>query len=148
VHAKNPDPRAESKLAEAAERATALLQQLQTRLNREAGADLPAPRVLAPAPTALESAEREETADDLERQLQQYFASAPRPAGPPSRQRNVLNDIRDRVVDRVADRILRAWEEPGGPAGALEEAVMERVVERILERLAKDDRKSSGSAGF
>jgi len=101
----------EIKLSEAADKATALLQGLQSRLNSQ--------------PT--------EDPEDLDRQLREYFVSSE-----PSSEAGVLDQIRERVIDAVADRILESWE--GGDRrelGALESQVIDRVAERILERMAK-----------
>jgi len=98
----------DSKLTEAADKATALLQGLQSRLN--------VPR-------------EEPTTEDLDRQLQEYFVASD--AG-------VLDQIRDRVIDAVADRILERWERGDRrELGALENQVIDRVAERILERMTK-----------
>ena len=103
--------KSESKLAEAADKATALLQDLQSRLTRE-----PAPRA-------------EETPEELDRQLREYFQSE---SG------NFADHIRDRVVDAVADRILASWERGDRrELGALENQVIERVAERILRRMSQ-----------
>jgi hypothetical protein len=97
------------KLTEAADKATALLQGLQSRLNRVSS--------------------REETPEELDRQLREYFVGSD--AG-------MLNQIRDRVIDAVADRILQSWERGDRrELGALENQVIDRVAERILERMTQ-----------
>jgi hypothetical protein len=102
----------ETKLSEAADKATALLQGLQSRLNR----DDVSPR-------------REETSEDLDRQLQEYFVGS---------DASILDEIRERVIDAVADRILESWERGDRrELGALENQVIERVAERILERMTR-----------
>ena len=103
----------ETKLSEAADKATALLQGLQSRLNSQ-------------------RAERpEESPEDLDRQLREYFVSSERQTG-------MLDQIRERVIDAVADRILESWERGDRrELGALESQVIDRVAERILERMAK-----------
>ena len=105
--------KSESKLTEAADKATALLQGLQSRLNREA--------------TAVVS--MEESPDELDRQLQEYFKAEPG---------NVPDQIRERVIDAVADRILKNWETgERRELGGLENQVIERVAARILERMGR-----------
>ena len=109
--------KSESKLTEAADKATALLQGLQSRLNRDA-----APGVVSrernsgrvgPAASGVFCAESENFA-------------------------GMLDQIRDRVIDAVADRILESWERGDRrELGALENQVIDRVAERILERMAK-----------
>ena len=104
--------KSETKLSEAADKATALLQGLQSRLNRD---------------TAL--ARGEETPEDLDRQLQEYFVGS---------DASILDQIRERVIDAVADRILASWERGDRrELGALENQVIDRVAERILERMTK-----------
>ncbi len=102
----------ETKLTEAADKATALLQGLQSRLNRD-----------------TVPSRREETPEELDRQLQEYFVSS---------DTGVLDQIRDRVIEAVADRILESWERGDRhELGALENQVIDRVAERILERMTK-----------
>jgi hypothetical protein len=104
--------KSETKLSEAADKATALLQGLQSRLSGE------------PVSTR-----REETSEDLDRQLQEYFVGS---------ETSVLDQIRERVIDAVADRILESWERGDRrDLGALENQVIDRVAERILERMTK-----------
>ena len=110
----------ESKLTEAADKATAMLQGLQSRLHQ-----------VAP---------RDEAPDDLDRQLREYFVTE---SGNSSYSggavdAGALNKIQDRVIDAVANRILDSWErgdrrEPG----ALENKVIDRLAQRILERMAR-----------
>jgi hypothetical protein len=104
----------EIKLSEAADKATALLQGLQSRLNNQ-------------------HAERSESPEDLDRQLQEYFV-----ASEASSEVGVLDQIRERVIDAVADRILESWERGNRrELGALENQVIDRVAERILERMTQ-----------
>ena len=104
--------KSETKLSEAADKATALLQGLQSRLNGEAVSN-----------------RHEETPEDLDRQLQEYFVGS---------ETSVLDQIRERVINAVADRILESWERGDRrELGALENQVIDRVAERILERMTK-----------
>jgi hypothetical protein len=113
-------PKSESKLTEAADKATAMLQELQSRLIRDS----------APAPSVVV---REETPEDLDRQLREYFvAESGKVSGAP-----VPSQIRDRVIDAVAQRIVESWERGDRrELGALENQVIDRVAARILERMA------------
>jgi hypothetical protein len=107
----------ESKLTQAADKATAMLQDLQSRLSRD--------------PAATKDI-RDENPEDLDRQLREYFG-----AGPGKPDTHVLNEIRDRVVDAVADRILNSWERGDRrELGVLENQIIDRVAQRILERMA------------
>jgi len=102
----------DTKLCEDADKATALLQGLQSRLNRE-------PSV----------AGHEENPEDLDRQLQEYFVAS---------DSSVMDQIRERVINTVADRILESWERGDRrQLGALENQVIDRVAERILERMTR-----------
>ncbi len=105
---KNPEPRTEPNLAEAAEKASLVIRGLQSRLRQR-----PADPV-------------EETPEQLEQQLQQYFArTVP--------QNGLLGDLRNRVVEGVVDRILRQWDH----GTALEPQIVERLIHRVLERFAQ-----------
>ena len=106
----------ESKLAEAADKTAALLQGLQSRLN----GNIP----------------REESSDELERQLREYFVAESSKI-PVSGDAWVLNQIHRQVIEAVADRVLANWENGGGHGfGALEKQVIDRLAERILERMS------------
>jgi hypothetical protein len=110
--------KSESKLTEAADKTAALLQGLQSRLNGS---------VVVP---------REETSDELDRQLREYFVAESGKA-PGVGDAGVLNQIHSRVIDAVVDRILASWENSGGrELGALEKQVIDRLAERILERMS------------
>src|ERR1700692_2688415 len=89
-------------LPETAAKTTAVLQTLQSRLNREA----------APA----------EPADELGEQLQRYFAAAN--SDQPSPAVKVPTEIRNLVIDGVVDRILRSWGEPNGQIAAIKSEVV------------------------
>jgi hypothetical protein len=107
------------KLSDAAEKTTAALQGLQSRLTREAA--------------AIRTAQQE-TAEELGRQLEEYFASAP--AEPPLG----FAGIRNEVIEKAVERILRAWEDPdGGLSASFKEAIIARLVDRILDILQRPD---------
>src|SRR5258708_26242742 len=103
---------AEPKIADAAERTGSLIRDLQSRLRGE--------------PVKEQS---DESPDDLERQLQEYFGST---------QPNILNEIRNRVIEGVVERILREWDSPAkGSSTPIENEVITRLIDRGLERLGK-----------
>ncbi len=88
------DRKIEPKLAEAAAKTTAVLETLRSRLNREATPQEP-PIVEPP-----------EVPDELDRQLEQYFATAPAepaPASVPAEVR-IPAEIRAQVIDGVVDK--------------------------------------------
>ena len=103
------------KLTEAAEKTTAVLQGLQSRLSREAGGG----RTAQP-----------EIPDELGKQLEEYFAAA---------SSATLDDLRNRAMEGVADRLLRAWQEPSGRlSAAFKDALVERLIERVLDAIHKE----------
>ena len=153
--AKSAPVRPASTLADATAKTRSLIEDLQARLAGEARSE-PAPMVsaagaisLAPAispSVAATPARREETEEDLERQLQAYFeqtagvptsaaatmAIAPRPSS--------LDEIRNRVIEGVVDRIFAEWSRPDGAVGAaLRGEVIDRLTKRVLEMMEKAD---------
>ena len=108
------------KLTDAAEKTTAILQGLQSRLSREAGIRTAQP----------------EFPDDLGKQLEDYFAATSDPNANPQDPPARIEEIRGRVIEEVAERILRAWQEPGGRLSvAFKDAIVERLIERVLDSL-------------
>lgn len=105
------------KLTEAAEKTTAVLQGLQSRLSREAEARTAPPEV----------------PDELGKQLEEYFAAAALPSATSSVR---VDDIRSRVMEGVVEKILRGWQEPGGRlSAAFKDALVERLIERVMDSL-------------
>jgi len=128
------DRKIEPQLAEAAAKTTAVLETLRSRLNRETAP--PEPPVLEPA----------EAADELDRQLEQYFAaetSSSSPAKRPARMSGsveilIPGEIRSQVIDGVVDRILRSWGERNGEIPAsIKSEVIARLVEHVLGEMLK-----------
>ena len=94
---------------------------------------------------STQDCEPQETDEELERQLQAYFACAT-----PAQRKTasvvtsgyplLMDELRGRVVDVAADRILTLWlcPEPGmPPAAGLGTELIDRLVQRILEQLGK-----------
>ena len=112
--------KSEPKLTEATAKTTAVLQTLQSRLNREPS--------------------RVDTSDELGEELQHYFATSSAEPLP-----KISNEIRDLVIEGVVARILRSWEESDRqPLASIKSKVVERLVERVLADLLKN---GSGPAG-
>jgi hypothetical protein len=108
------------RLTEAAEKTTAVLQGLQSRLSREAGIRTPPPEI----------------PDELGKQLEEYFASASPSSAPPHHTSARLDAIRERVIEGVVEGILRSWQEPGGSLSPdFKDALVERLIERVLDSL-------------
>ena len=113
------------KLTEAAEKTTAVLQGLQSRLSREAG--------------GVRSAQPE-VPDELGKQLEEYFAAAALPDAADPRATAASGDIRSRVIEGVVERILQAWKEPNGQLRpAFKDTLVERLIERVLDAVQKEN---------
>jgi hypothetical protein len=89
-----------------------------------------------------ETMSHQESEEDLERQLEAYFASAgersTRAAGDQPSRARILDDLRDRVIDGVVERILEEMSKPtGSEAGGLGHEVMERLMERVLDQVRR-----------
>lgn len=122
------DRKIEPKLAEAAAKTTAVLESLRSRLNREANQ----PESMVGEPP--------EVPDELDRELEQYFAATaaePASTSVPGEIR-IPSEIRAEVINGVVDRILRSWGAREGeiPAGIKGE-VIARLVEHVLGELLK-----------
>jgi uncharacterized protein (DUF2267 family) len=124
----------EPKLAEAAAKTTAVLETLRSRLNREA------------APHEAPLMEPAEVADELDRQLEQYFAAGALTSSPAvqpksangSAEIRIPSEIRTEVIERVVDRILRSWGAPNGEIPAsIKGEVIAQLVEHVLGELLK-----------
>jgi uncharacterized protein (DUF2267 family) len=132
------DRKIEPKLAEAAAKTTAVLETLRSRLNREA------------APQESPVMESPEAPDELDRQLEQYFAIgtlASSPSGQPKPENGaaeirIPSEIRAQVIDGVVESILRSWGAPGGEIPAsIKSEVIARLVEHVLGELLKKGAK-------
>ncbi len=100
-----------------------VIESLQARLAGESGSSLP-------------PAVRDESMDDLERELQAYFAhSAPMTEAPSAPRNQLLDELKDRVIDGVVDRIIAEWS--GSQNSGLGREVMDRLIERVLQELGK-----------
>ena len=164
---KSAAPRPASTLADATAKTRSLIEDLQSRLTGEGGGSGPerprhAPRRESAAAkesapknlTPKEAGAKNETEEDLERQLQAYFDSVNEsarsaPATSTSTLTSVPADIRARVIEGVVERILAEWSHPeqGGAAGAaLRREVVERLTDRVLEmlhRIAAEDKQEA-----
>ena len=140
---KNPEPKSEPNITDAAEKAGLLIRGLQSRLRVRADQVVVDP---------VYASEAVENPDDLERELEELFkrsagaepspgashaaSSQPSPlASPASRDEAPFHELRERVVEAAAERIFEDWESHPETMPALEAEVVERLVRRILERL-------------
>src|SRR5437763_14718654 len=116
--------KSEPNITEAAEKTGQLIRGLQSRLLEGAGEVQDDPV---------------DTAANLERQLQEYFATyLPNDeceSGP-------LNRIRNRVIDGVAERILRDWQ-TNASAHPFENEVVDRLIDVVMEMMVAN---GSGAA--
>ncbi len=125
------DRRTEPKLAEAAAKTTAVLETLRSRLSREAISHEPPQELVTGA---------QEASDELDRQLEQYFAAVPGElkSANGSSEIQIPSEIRAQVIDGVVDRILRSWGAPDADIPAsIKSEVIARLVEHVLGELLK-----------
>lgn len=123
-------------LASATAQTQSVIEGLQARLNGEVRTEAQAHVPSISISKARNVIEAQETEEDLERQLQAYFASScVRPANLSRTQ--ILDELRSRVVDGVVHRILAEWarreqELPG--SAAMGNEIMERLIQRVFEQ--------------
>ena len=117
----------EPKIAQAAERAGSLIRELESRLRaRDGGTEAAPPQESLPS-----------EAEDLDRQLQEYFQHTELSAAGSQLSPTVIEEIRNRVINGVVDRILREWDQPRQEsASSLQNEVLKRLIDRVLERLS------------
>ena len=145
---KNQPARPGASIATAAAKTRSAIQDLQSKLAE-------ASHGAAGGPAAAgKDTNRVESEDELERQLEAYFARASRspragPGGAASRTA-ILDELRSRVIDGVVDRILEEWASghsgTGGAAG-LGDEVMERLIQRVLQQVKTLPERSKASVG-
>lgn len=138
---KNPSVRQEASIASAAARTRSAIEGLQERLSADTQDS--APQYVTAVPRKALDIVPSETDEDLESQLQSYFARASSsPMGgasvTSSTRTQILDELRSRVIDGVAERILAEWACPQpGTSPTLGSELMERLIERLLEQLRK-----------
>jgi len=108
--------KAEPKLTEAAAKATAALQTLQSRLRQET-----MPR---------------ETREELGQELERYFATI---GGNAQSSAVASLNIQDQVIDKLVERILASWGEPHERLTAIKNEVIARLAERVLAEWVKSE---------
>lgn len=116
---KNPDPKSEPPILEAAAKAELLIRGLQNRLAERA-----------------DYGRARETPEDLAWELEKYFAAETK--GHVASAESSLERIRRRVVEGVSEKILNGWESSAaGTAQTLENQVVERLVKRVFQWLTE-----------
>jgi hypothetical protein len=138
---KNTSLRQGSSIASATAKTRSAIEDLQERLSEDVHKS--APQFVTPIPRRASDISLSETDEDLERQLQAYFARAT--SSPLSGvnvggsvRTHILDELRSRVIDGVAERILSEWACPQpGVSRTLGSELMERLIERLLEQLRK-----------
>lgn len=131
-------------LASATAKTQSVIEGLQARLSGQPAARVHKPPVSAAKKknvNVIEVEEVEETEEELDQQLQTYFARTTVQAGPFPSVANLssrqVRDLRERVIEGVVHRILAEWarhdqELPGG--ARLGNEIMERLIQRVLEQ--------------
>jgi hypothetical protein len=141
---KSPPVEPLATLASATAKTRSAIEGLQARLNGDA-ASRSHKQVTSVSASRKRNAiemEVEETEEELEQQLQTYFARASLPTrNVPSvanvSRAHIHEDLRSRVVEGVVHRILADWarhdqELPG--SARLGNEIMERLIQRVLEQ--------------
>lgn len=137
---KGPSAESAGNIASATAKTRSVIEGLQARLHGDAPRR---PEVTSVSPSRRKKVvEEEETEEELERQLQTYFAStilqARNAPGIGNLPRSQMHDeLRSRVVDAVVHRILSDWarREQGLPGSQrLGNEIMERLIQRVLEQ--------------
>jgi hypothetical protein len=132
---KNPAVEPVASLQSATAKTRSAIEGLHARLSRDA-AGRPTKQVTAVAASRKRNViELEETDEDLDEQLQTYFARAS--VQPANVRAHAQDDLRSRVVEGVVHRILADWarrdqELPG--SARLGNEIMERLIQRVLEQ--------------
>ena len=121
-------------LAAATAQTRSLVEDLQARLAaRSRGTEMPVPKTVD---VIAVSRPEDETEEDLERQLQEYFERTM----PANSRTEIPGDLRSGVIEGVVERVLADWANPqrATPVTAsLRAEVIERLTERVLEHLQK-----------
>ncbi len=141
---KNPTVRQGASIASATAKTRSAIEGLQERLSGETPRSVPQYAAAVPARRTHDFG-LDETEEELEKQLQAYFARivpSPRKGtnmATPART-HILDELRSRVIDGVAERILTEWACPQpGTSPTLGSELMERLIERLLEQLRKPE---------
>ncbi len=138
---KHPSVRQETGIASAAAKTRSAIEGLQEKLSGDAPKS--APPFVAAVPRKVLDIGPAETDEDLEKQLQSYFARVSSPSRgeatlTSSTRTQILDELRSRVIDGVAERILAEWACPQpGTSPTLGSELMQRLIERLLEQLRK-----------
>lgn len=104
-------------LFQATEKTASRVRELRSRLDK---------------PVEADSAEREESVEELERKLHKLFEQT---GGKTGATTGLLKEIRERVLDGVAERILREWESSEQNFKPFEDEVVARLIARVMEGL-------------
>ena len=123
-----------STLADATAKTRSLVEGLQARLATPSyEADRRAPRTVDVVPVPGND---DETEEDLERQLQEYFERTM----PTASRTQIAGDLHSRVIEGVVERVLADWANPQratAVTASLRAEVIERLTQRVLEQLQK-----------
>jgi hypothetical protein len=131
---RNPSFRPSPSISTATAKTRSAIRDLQTKLAEvtHSGSG-PAPQARFETPKDLERVESEE---DLERQLEAYFAQHVDASGSSPSHGRILDELRNRVIEGVVQRILSEWaSQSGAAASALRDEVMARLIDQVLRQL-------------
>ena len=140
--AKNSSAKPGASLQSATAKTRSVIEGLQARLNGDA------PEHRVSIATTQDVRREQETEEDLERQLQAYFATStvhgrtivqPRtgPIVSNLSRTQILDELRSRVVEGVVHRILAEWarrEEELPGSAAMGNEIMERLIQHVFDQ--------------
>ena len=140
---KSSSTRQVATMATAAAKTRSVIEDLQARLSE---ASKQAPLSPSPLSTTLSRSDdppQQETEEELERQLQSYFARAMTETAEGARsgemrsRNEILNDLRDLVIEGVVDRIFHEWSRSEGSfhTTGLAREITGRLINRVLEEV-------------
>ena len=142
---RNLSSRPSPSISTATAKTRSVIQDLQNRLAE--ATHQPAKSRFAAVPQISATSAAIESEEELERQLEAYFAQQLSDCSDDPTQ--TRDELRSRVIDGVVERILKEWAvgKSNAPAAAgLRDEVTERLIERVLQQLRASSAAFSSAA--
>jgi hypothetical protein len=147
---KSSSARQVATMATATAKTRSVIEGLQARLSEATKQTSTSPGLPAGAWNRPDAATQQESEEELEKQLQAYFARAVTESSEgdlpaESRSRNkILSELRDRVIEGVVDRIFKEWSRPQGSfqTTGLAREITDRLIDRVLEEVRTSTARS------
>ena len=140
---KSSSAREVATMATATAKTRSVIEGLRARLSEATKPASHSPGPPANARNRPDDATQQESEEELEKQLQAYFARAVAEStegdspGEPRSHYKILNQLRDRVIEGVVDRIFEQWSRPQGSfqTTGLAREITDRLIDRVLEEV-------------